>query len=316
MKKTVLLFVAIVNAAILFAQPAPTANLTIFSEDGNKFFLILNGERQNNVAQTNIRVEELVQPYYSCKIIFEDKALGEISKSVLMVRDAENLPVDVTYKIKTDKNNGKKTLKFFSQEPVRPDYIVPSNVMVYHWGQPTPAPVVQQTTTTTTTTGTPGANVNVNMGGLGVGVNININDPVIQGSTTTTTTTTSSSSHTTTTNPARPGQPAPRPNVYGDCSYSYSMNPKDFDEAKATIKESSFEETKLSTAKEIISSNCLYADQVAQICKLFGFEDSKLDFAKYAYNHTIDRSNYFKVNNVFGFSSSKEELSNYIRGNR
>jgi hypothetical protein len=316
MKKTVLLFVAIVNAAILFAQPAPTANLTIFSEDGNKFFLILNGERQNNVAQTNIRVEDLVQPYYNCKIIFEDKALGEISKGTLMVRDADNMPVDVTYKIKTDKNNGKQRLKYFSQEPVRPDYIAPSNVTVYHWGRPQPAPVVQQTTTTTTTTGTPGANVNVNMGGLGVGVNININDPVIQGSTTTTTTTTSSSSHTTTTHPGQPNQSEPRPNLYGDCTYSYSMNPKDFEEAKATIKASSFDETKLSTAKEIISSNCLYADQVAQICKLFSFEDSKLDFAKYAYNHTIDRSNYFKVNNVFSFSSSKEELSNYIRGSR
>jgi hypothetical protein len=108
MKKTVLLFVAIVNAAILFAQPAPTANLTIFSEDGNKFFLILNGERQNNVAQTNIRVEELVQPYYSCKVIFEDKALGEISKSVLMVRDADNYQWMLLIKSKPIKTTVKK----------------------------------------------------------------------------------------------------------------------------------------------------------------------------------------------------------------
>jgi hypothetical protein len=60
----------------------------------------------------------------------------------------------------------------------------------------------------------------------------------------------------------------------------------------------------------------LNADQVVSICNLFGFETSKLDFAKYAYIHTIDRNNYFKVNNVFGFSSSKEELSNYIRSIR
>ena len=46
MKKTVLLFVAIVNAAILFAQPAPTANLTIFSDDGNKFFLVIYGRNE------------------------------------------------------------------------------------------------------------------------------------------------------------------------------------------------------------------------------------------------------------------------------
>jgi hypothetical protein len=60
-----------------------------------------------------------------------------------------------------------------------------------------------------------------------------------------------------------------------------------------------------------VSANCVTSDQVVAICNLFGFEASKLDFAKYAYDHTIDRRNYFKVNNVFGFSSSKEELSEY-----
>ncbi|HRG88846.1 MAG TPA: hypothetical protein PLW44_07500, partial [Chitinophagales bacterium] len=40
-------------------------HLTVFSDDGDKFYLILNGERQNAVAQTNIRIEDLNQPQYS-----------------------------------------------------------------------------------------------------------------------------------------------------------------------------------------------------------------------------------------------------------
>jgi hypothetical protein len=40
----------------------PIGHLTVFSEDGDKFFLVLNGERQNNIAQTNIRVEDLNHP--------------------------------------------------------------------------------------------------------------------------------------------------------------------------------------------------------------------------------------------------------------
>lgn len=71
--------------SVVSAQFLPTANLTIFSEDGNKFYLILNGERQNDEPQTNIRIEELPQPYYNCKIIFEDKSMKEISKNMLML---------------------------------------------------------------------------------------------------------------------------------------------------------------------------------------------------------------------------------------
>lgn len=311
MKRIILSAIAASISALTFAQPMVGSNLTIFSEDGNKFFLILNGERQNTEAQTNIRVEDLTQPYYTAKIIFADKALGELSKSALMVRDADNMPQEVVYKIKTDKNNGKQALRFFSNQPVMPNYIPPSNVSVYHFGNPQPAQTVVQTTTTNVNTG---SNVNVNVGGIGVGMNISINDPLYNGTTTTTTTTTTTGTVST---PAS-GQPAPRPNAYayGDCSYQYKMNPNDFASAIETIKNSSFDETKLSVAKEIISSNCVSADQVASICNTFGFEASKLDFAKFAYTHTIDRNNYFKVNNVFGFSSSKEELSEYIRSVR
>mgnify|MGYP006936251527 CR=1 FL=1 len=65
MRSFILLFLIVCFTSQLQAQFMPTANLTIFSEDGNKFFLILNGERQNDVAQTNIRLEELPQPYYT-----------------------------------------------------------------------------------------------------------------------------------------------------------------------------------------------------------------------------------------------------------
>jgi len=51
---------------------------------------------------------------------------------------------------------------------------------------------------------------------------------------------------------------------------------------------------------------------VMKICNLFSFEESKLTFAKHAYSRTTDKKNYFKVNDVFSFDSSKEELNNFI----
>ena len=37
-------------------------------------------------------------------------------------------------------------------------------------------------------------------------------------------------------------------------------------------------------------------------------------FAKYAFKYTVDPKNYFKVNNVFSFDASKEELSKFTSG--
>src|SRR5690554_1482232 len=88
-------------ALSLAAQPV--GHLTVFSDEGDKFFLILNGERQNVQAQTNIRVEDLSNPNYSAKVIFEDQTLGELSKNLYIANENGEL-MDVTYKIKRDKN--------------------------------------------------------------------------------------------------------------------------------------------------------------------------------------------------------------------
>ena len=46
--------------------------------------------------------------------------------------------------------------------------------------------------------------------------------------------------------------------------------------------------------------------------KLFSFEDSRLDFAKFAYGHTYDLGNYYQINSAFTFSSSVDELNDFI----
>lgn len=92
------------------------------------------------------------------------------------------------------------------------------------------------------------------------------------------------------------------------------MNAASFAAAKSSIQDADFENTKMSTAKTIVGANCLTTDQVAELCSLFDFENSKLEFAKFAYTKTYDKGNYFKVNKVFEFDSSKEELNKFIQG--
>ncbi|MCX7728498.1 MAG: DUF4476 domain-containing protein [Bacteroidia bacterium] len=46
--------------------------------------------------------------------------------------------------------------------------------------------------------------------------------------------------------------------------------------------------------------------------KLFSFEETRLEFAKYAYSKVIDKENYYQVNDAFQFENSIEELNNSI----
>ena len=307
MIKKITFMMLLVIATTSFAQSGPFGHLTIFSEDGDKFTLILNGEVINDVPQTNLRVEDLNQPYYNAKIRFEDKSLTDISKNNLMLTDVDGIFSDVTYKIKRDKNNkSKMKLNYYSSIPVRPDFIPASNVHVIHYGQPDIVQVhsvggTTQTTTTTTQTGGTNVGVGINVGGLNVGVSIN--DSIGGGAVTQTTTTTAHSGNTEThyDEPVR------------GCGGHSCMTSGNFNAALATINKQSFEETKLKTAKQVISANCLNVDQIIQIANTFGFEETKLDFAKYAYDYCIEPRNYFKLNGIFSFSTSVDELSDYVQ---
>jgi len=268
---------------ISFAQMGPVGHLTIFSENGDKFFLILNGEQQNDIAQTNLRIEDLNQPYYNAKIIFADKTLQEISKNYLPLTDADGVMQDVTYKIKRDKNNKSKLkMNFFSMIPVRPDYIAPKNVYVMHYGQP------QMNV---------GMNGNVN---VGVNMNVNINDD-------------SHAGHDHHDGHNHDAHDNHRPK---GCSKGYAMSPANFNSAVATIKKQSFEDSKLKTAQQVVSANCLNTNQITQMANLFNFEDNKLEFAKFAYDYCVDTENYYKLNGIFNFSSNADALSDYVQGRR
>lgn len=310
------------------AQWRPTGNLTIFSEDGLPFYLILNGERYNDVPQTNIRIEELPNPYYNCKVIFEDRSLPEISKSAVNIADVNNVMQDVTYRIKRD-NKGRNVLRFYSFVPAQQNMVRPANCAVYRFGAPN---VLVAGPGFVASGGRGGTNVNVNVGGTSISVNTPGGGRV-----------SSNSSYTESRdyayqndvrysdNRGRYDNGRDRDNRYNDTRYRdnedryrnegrstcrMAMNGADFNEARNAVAASSFDETRLSTAKQIISANCMTAAQISTMLSVFSFEASKLDFAKYAYPFCVDKNNYFKINNSFSFESSKAELNNYVQSMR
>ena len=171
-----------------------------------------------------------------------------------------------------------------------------------------------------------GGNVgmNINVDGMNMGINMNVPNTEIQtsGTTTTTTTTartTTSSSSSNSTVPAhttRPSEPSPNQpsnsTIAGNGNCMRSMDAASFGKAKQTIESKGFDDTRLSTAKQVAKANCLSTDQIQEIMKIFGFEESRLEFAKYAYDFCFDKNNYYNVSQGFSFDSSTEELNEYI----
>lgn len=91
------------------------------------------------------------------------------------------------------------------------------------------------------------------------------------------------------------------------------LNSQEFTEMYETIRKESFESTKMDLAKNFFNPCELSSSQVFQVTKLFSMESNRLEFAKYAYSHTYDKKNFYKVYDAFMFSSSKKELAEYTK---
>ena len=88
---------------------------------------------------------------------------------------------------------------------------------------------------------------------------------------------------------------------------------REMDEIIAVLKEESFESTRVSSAQQIIKlKKCFRTEQIIRILNCFSYESSKQDLAKFAFPYVTDKSNYYKVKDVFEFSSSKEDLDEFL----
>jgi len=111
-----LLFFTLFSTGTGFSQISH--DLEIYSEDGLKFTLVLNGRTMNEVPVSNIQVVNTDKDYVNAKIIFEDPNIPEIEKKALQLADpAEGTtksPVSVVCKI-VETKKGEYKLRFASR---------------------------------------------------------------------------------------------------------------------------------------------------------------------------------------------------------
>ncbi|MCR9181612.1 MAG: DUF4476 domain-containing protein [Flavobacteriaceae bacterium] len=284
-----LFFSAIVSAQLNY-------NIVIFTEDNSKFTLFLNNIQQHEFPESNVLVTNLNAPVYKAKLVFESPQKEALETNMYMPEQS----AEITY-IVTEKK-GKLKMRMFSAVPLPEVYIENPNQRVI--GTVITEPVYTETVSTRVNTNNTmgGVNMDVNVGGTGINVNVNVNDGLGYYEETTTTVVSGNSAQ----------------NHYimqgygGPIGCPWPMEVSDFQDAKRTVASKTWDETRLSLAKQIVASNCLFADQVRDIVQLMEWEETKLDFAKFAYDFTYDIGNYFKVSQAFEWEDSTEELNRYI----
>lgn len=322
-----LIYFIIALSLTSFAFGQSTAELVIFSDNGEPFYLVMNGVYQNAEPKTNVRIQSLTDEYYNTRILCPNNTF-ELQKNIMVKRGSI-----VTYRF--FEKDGEYKLRYFSEAPMEtyPDNASQS-VIVYHATGTPPASTTTTTTTTTTTnsnTMNTGSNdmegVNINMqiseNGMNVGVyttdGVNSNTNMsVPGSTstysevtTTTTTTTTNGSGEYQNNNSQYNQNQNYNTNYNNYS-SCALDAAGLERLKSAIENESFSDGKLRVANGAAKNKCLTVSQIKDICELFTFSSELLSFTKAAYTNCQNRGDYYEVMEVFTFSGDKEELQKYI----
>lgn len=116
-----------------------------------------------------------------------------------------------------------------------------------------------------------------------------------------------------TTTPSRTERPDTGRPTRGSVLGTVIMNDQSFKELQTLLSREAFEDGKTKLLSVVLSNNMITTAQLITLLGQFSFDERKLVAAKAAYPGIADKQNFFKVTEVFSFSSSKENLLDFIK---
>lgn len=295
-----------------------TSNLVLFSENGEKFTVSVDGEIKNSEPEANVKITNLTGDFHRVMVSFQDKSLGSVNQNLMLEPGLEQKAIIVFTK------KGTWSIRPFGEPtalstttPTTPTAPTPPQPTATSSAPATPAPTATSPPPAPNAPPTQSTNVfsmDVNVNENSVGMNVKMTDTggvhiaIDEGVTGYETTETSMTTIERSTDSSISQNPA-RVEVVDDCS---AMAGGDFAEAVKSIESKSFEDSKVTTANQVLKGNCLSTDQIKKVMELMTFEESKINFAKAAHDRCPDPQNYWKLNDAFTFESSIDDLNDYI----
>ena len=107
-------------------------------------------------------------------------------------------------------------------------------------------------------------------------------------------------------------------NYAGKIGCAWPIQTEELTTIKKAINTQTLEDSKLENAKgriQYMDSICITVNQLREVLILFEYEETKLDFAKYIAPNIFDIDNIGKLNDVFNFKNSIDELKEVINNN-
>lgn len=82
----------------------------------------------------------------------------------------------------------------------------------------------------------------------------------------------------------------------------------------AQLEHESFDDTRLKLAKTAMVSSLPYTtEQIRSVARAFSFDSNRMTYLQFAYGHCYDPQNYYKLTDVFTFSSDRDKLLKFIQ---
>ncbi len=100
--------------------------------------------------------------------------------------------------------------------------------------------------------------------------------------------------------------------AWGSSNTGNQLSSSSYYSLKSLLQKESFDQNKLSLIKDALRDNLVSIDQAKELASKFSFESSKLEYAKYVYTRLTDKSDAFMLYDIFSFSASKTEFSEFI----
>ena len=303
--KTIILILTLLSVmSYSFAQEG---SILIAADNAEKMTVVLDGALKNEDPRTQVIIDGVMPGMHKIKVIKHNSGAPQviIEKTIGVEPGTRSY-----YNVKLN-NKNEYVLRLYNAEPYmanannNPVITNNPNTTVV---QPNPNVVVEPVNpgnvTMSTNTTLPSENMNMNMTitETGVNFNMNVNTTGTPGNNPVLITPSTVPQNNVVVIPANTAVMCAMP----------TLNPGDFQRAKATISNQSFDDTRATIAKQVIQANCMSVAQIKEILTLFSFEETKLDIAKFAYIYTCDRNKYYEINSVFSFSSSVDELNAHI----
>lgn len=91
-----------------------------------------------------------------------------------------------------------------------------------------------------------------------------------------------------------------------------AISTADFNDRLDAVKKVSFDRDKIAKVKQVYEEEYLTTNQVGEIVKIFPFDDDKMSVAQWCYKRTIDKKNYYKVQDHFTFDRYKKQLGDWV----